>query len=274
MTATTDPPVKFDPTRTYTFDEFNLLNDWLKTHTLVIEKEPISHFELDSKGRLIPMLQTPIRKEVVVAEIARQLGSWNIQSRINGAVTTSQGGFNFSRTGGRNIRAPDVAFTPKKTYRSLSEAQLDTFKGDPFNPTFVVEVESISFKSDLETLKTKFKTDYIPAGVKLGWLVDPINKEIYIFKPYIRAVSQKLVRCTKHGWKDVSGGDILPGFQLEIWSIDEAISQDSSDSSGNDNDDDSDDEFSCAKCDEIFSDCHSFMKHFEKEHARKKRKQV
>ncbi|CAG8730509.1 10604_t:CDS:1, partial [Funneliformis mosseae] len=51
--------------------------------------------------------------EAVVAEISRQLCSWNLYTRQDGVVTTSQGRFNFQTTDGRNIRAPDVPFTPK-----------------------------------------------------------------------------------------------------------------------------------------------------------------
>jgi len=28
----------------------------------------------------------------------------------------------------------------------------------------------------------KFKTTYPPVGVELGWLVDPVNQEIYVFR--------------------------------------------------------------------------------------------
>src|SRR5205085_7869158 len=102
------------------------------------------HFELDSKGRLIPMPQTPIFKELAVGNIFGQLDRWNIRSRQNGGVTISQGGFNLSTTGGRTIRAPDVAFTPSATYRNLTQQQLMTFQGRAFHPSFVVEVEDVS----------------------------------------------------------------------------------------------------------------------------------
>src|SRR6266542_4763079 len=116
----TKPPVKYHPDHVYTFEQFELLNDWLKTNELVIDKTPISHFELDKKGRLIPLSQTPILKETAVANICGQLDRWNVQTRQNGAVTSSQGGFNVSTTGGKTIRAPDVAFTPSETYRNLT----------------------------------------------------------------------------------------------------------------------------------------------------------
>jgi len=263
-----NPPVIYHPEHSYTFEQFEELNDWLKTNELVIDEEPINHFELDSKGRLIPMPQTPYGKELAVEEIARQLGNWNIQTRQNGGVTTSQGGFNISTTGGRTIRAPDIAFTPRGTHDSLDAEQLRTFQGQPFHPTFVVEVEDVSAGPKLEKLTDKFKTEYFPAGVQLGWLLDPENKNIYVFKKNARGVARR----QNIGWRDVAGGDVLPGFVLKVWKIDQAISQLPSESSSGASDSEEVEEIDCPKCGSTFESYYSFIKHFEDEHARKKRK--
>ncbi|KAL1924423.1 uncharacterized protein VTP21DRAFT_4077 [Calcarisporiella thermophila] len=211
----------YRPDRVYTIEQFEKINDWLKTHALVIDKLPISHFEYDSKGRLIPMPQSPIRKELVVGEIFGQLRRWNIYSQQNGRPTCSQGGFNFAVLGGKEIRAPDVAFTPEGTYCALDERQLDTFQGQPFHPIFVVEVEDVSRPSKLAELTEKFKRTYFPAGVELGWLIDSKNKKIYIFKK----IRNGSVRRYSHEWKDVSGGSVLPRFKLEIQFVEDIISQ-------------------------------------------------
>jgi hypothetical protein len=43
------------------------------------------------------MQQTPLAsREAVVAEIARQLANLNVQTQQGGAVTTSQGGYDFT----------------------------------------------------------------------------------------------------------------------------------------------------------------------------------
>jgi Uma2 family endonuclease len=73
----------------------------------------------------------------------------------------------------------------------------------------------------LNELTAKFKETYFPAGVQLGWLIDPINKKIFVFK----RDRNGLVRRYSHSWSDVSGGDVLPGFLLKISNIDEAVSQ-------------------------------------------------
>jgi len=182
---------QLDLDRYYTIEEFEEINDWLKTKPVDLNEhsknrfkdlETISHFEYEN-GYLIPMPETPIEKEGAVCEISRQLANWNIQTGENGVPTTSQGGFDFSvMLGDRTIRAPDVAFTPKETYRTLSAEQLRTFRGKPFHPSFVVEVEDVSRAFKLAELTTKFKETYFPAGVDLGWLLDPINKVIFTFK--------------------------------------------------------------------------------------------
>jgi Uma2 family endonuclease len=227
MSKTEKWTFKYDPDQTYTYEEFEDINDRLKTQDVEIEGTPISHFELDAKGRLIPMPQTPIQKEIAVGAIHGLLDRWNIQAKQNGACTTSQGGFNLSTTGGKMIRAPDVAFTPREVYRSLTEQQLLTFRGEAFCPTFAVEVEDVSQGTKLSYLSNKFKDVYFPAGVQLGWLVDPINKKFYVFKKE----RGRVVRREK-GWYDgnnnatvVDGGDVLPGFQLDLWDVDEAMSQ-------------------------------------------------
>jgi hypothetical protein len=51
----------------------------------------------------------------------------------------------------------------------------------PFSLTFAVEVDDLSMTSKLNTLTSKFIDTCFPAGVRLGWLIDPINKMIYTF---------------------------------------------------------------------------------------------
>jgi hypothetical protein len=129
--------------RRYTLEEFEAINSWQKTKPVGLDEsskrhfeslDHISHFEYVS-GYLIPMPEMPIEKEAVVLEIGSQLRNWNVETRQNGVPTSSQGGFNFTfELGGRSIRAPDVAFTPKEIYRSLSVEQRRTFKGEPFHP--------------------------------------------------------------------------------------------------------------------------------------------
>jgi len=212
----------YEPCRTYSLAEFEQVNSSTRAHDVKIDT-PISHFDLDSKKHLIPMPQTPIEKEAAVLEIARHLANWNVRTGQNGLCTSSQGGFKFNGA----IRAPDVAFTPKGVYRALDEEQRRTFRGDSFSPTFAVEVEDLIATGKLLELTRKFKDTYFPAGLELGWLVDPISKEAFVFN----RDKDGTVRRHKHAWYDngtatvLEGRDTLPGFEFDLWEIDEALSQ-------------------------------------------------
>ncbi|CAJ0829798.1 13149_t:CDS:2 [Entrophospora sp. SA101] len=245
-----------DLNRTYTFEEFEFINEQLKTYTLEINETPVDLFEFN-KGKILPMPQNPISKEAVVCEISSQLRNWNVQTRENGIITTSQGGFDFNISGQRAIRAPDVAFIPKNIYRSLNHQQQWTFKGQqPFTLTCVVEVAvTQEGYQEFNDLDQKFREVYFATGssVELGWLVDPQNKQIYIY----RRRANRVVYRTSHGWNNVNGGNVLPGFTLEVEKIDDAISQKSSESSSSE----SDETINCLKCGATFSNDYTFMKH-------------
>ncbi|CAG8773430.1 15167_t:CDS:2, partial [Gigaspora rosea] len=170
-----------DLDRNYTIEEFETINKQLKNKPIEINKQPI---------------------EAVVAQIVSQLDRWNIQTRRNGIITSSQGGFDFNVSGKRTIDAPDVAFTPRRKYDSLTEEQRQTFKvGNGAKP------------SDFRRLDFKFKNDYFTEGsaVQLGWLIDPINKKIYVYR--------KGTEGEEHGWNDVSGDEVLPDFTLKVWRL-------------------------------------------------------
>ena len=223
MVSSEDCPIDYEPNHFYTIEEFLALNDWLETHEFIVDGIPISHFERESDGRLVPIPPAVFIKEAAVGEIFGQLRDWNRNNRQYGVPTTSSGGFNF----GGAIKAPDVAFTPGNVVAALDEQQLSTFQGAPFSPTFAVEVDDLSTTSTLNTLTSKFKDDYFPSGVQLGWLIDPVNKTIYTF---MRG-SDGVVQRRSHQWygsdgnaRTLKGGEVLPGFVLELEEIDDVLS--------------------------------------------------
>ncbi|PKC63911.1 hypothetical protein RhiirA1_443115 [Rhizophagus irregularis] len=107
--------------------------------------------------RLLPIPQSPIANEAVVHEISRQLGNWNVETGQNGIVTTSQGGYNFSVSGQKKIRAPHIAFIPENIYSSLNKTQLLTFLGQPFTPIFVAEYEKDDDDENITHQKCKWE---------------------------------------------------------------------------------------------------------------------
>ncbi|KAF0514293.1 zinc finger, c2h2 domain-containing protein [Gigaspora margarita] len=246
-----------DLNRSYTLEEFEFINDQLKTRTLKIEGQPVNLFDLNRNGKLIPMPQAPYYIEKVVTVIATQLQNWNIQTGKNGGVTSSQGGFDFDVGGGKTIRAPDIAYTPKEIEYRLDARQKWSFKGDPFTPLLVIEVGNILSRSKFEEMDRKFKDVYFAEGtsVQLGWLIDPENQEIHVYR--------RGRPCFNHGWKNVSGGDLLPKFILQIWKIEHAISQLKSVSPVPDNNT----PYNCPVCSKNLTGIYELMQHIENNHV-------
>ena len=76
-------------------------------------------------------------------------------------------------------------------------------------PDFVIELRS---KSDnLRKLRNKM-SEYIESGVRLGWLIDPYEKRVHIY----RADESVEILENPH---QVSGEDVLPGFELDLTEI-------------------------------------------------------
>jgi Uma2 family endonuclease len=73
-------------------------------------------------------------------------------------------------------------------------------------PDFVIELRS---KTDrIKPLQTKME-EYRAAGVKLGWLIDPFKKTVYVYRP--SSDVETLSNPTS-----VSGDPTLPGFKLDL----------------------------------------------------------
>jgi Uma2 family endonuclease len=125
-----------------------------------------------------------------------------------------QGGFGIafdSSTGfrlpnGAN-RSPDAAWVQPKRWQSLTPQQRKGFL--PICPDFVIELRSQS--DNLAQLRAKMQ-EYIENGAKLGWLIDPQNQRVEIYRPdeEIEILDNPI---------SLSGETVLPGFVLNLTSI-------------------------------------------------------
>ena len=106
------------------------------------------------------------------------------------------------------IRGPDAAWIRKEKLRPFSKEELEKF--GHFCPNFVAEIRSPSDR--IKHLQKKM-AEYIANGAELGWLIDPFETTVYIYRPG---------EPVKHLKKPVtiSGDPILCGFifnLVEIW---------------------------------------------------------
>jgi Uma2 family endonuclease len=101
-------------------------------------------------------------------------------------------------------RSPDLAWIKRSRWEALTEAEKEKFP--PLCPDFVVELRS---RSDaLETLQEKIQ-EYIANGALLGWLIDPKEKKVYIYRPSAEV-------CCLENPDTISGDPVLPGFVLDL----------------------------------------------------------
>jgi Uma2 family endonuclease len=106
-------------------------------------------------------------------------------------------------------RSPDLAWVTRARWQALTAEEQEEFP--PLCPDFVVELRSRS--DDLATLQAKMQ-EYMANGAQLGWLIDPQEKTVYIYRPNAE------VSCLANPMT-ISGEPLLPGFTLnvpQLWS--------------------------------------------------------
>lgn len=118
-------------------------------------------------------------------------------------------GIGFDSSGGfilpnRAMRSPDLAWVERSRWEGLKREERKKFV--PLCPDFAVELRSPSDR--LRDVQAKME-EYIENGLKLGWLIDPLEKRVYIYRPGMPVERLDDPRT-------VSGDPFLPGFVLEV----------------------------------------------------------
>lgn len=159
--------------------------------------------ELTKNGELNVMPPTGFETSDRNLEILLQLGIWAKKSKT-GKATESNAGFVLPNGA---TYAPDAAWTSNKRLAKFTEKEKKKFL--PLCPDFVIELRSSS--DNLKELQAKMK-EYLENGARLGWLIDPKAKKVYVYRPN---------RKTKilDNPNTVSGGDVLVGFELDLTEI-------------------------------------------------------
>lgn len=103
------------------------------------------------------------------------------------------------------VRSPDACWVTRERWRKLTEQEKKRFP--PLTPDFVAEIRSEN--DSRENLEAKMK-EYIDQGAHLGWLFDPQEREVLIYR---RDGSVQ----TLAGWTQVLDGEaVLPGFRFDL----------------------------------------------------------
>lgn len=159
--------------------------------------------ELTSEGDLIIMSPTGGKTGIRNSELIAQLVMWN---RASGSGKVFDSSTVFALPNGAQ-RSPDLAWVRNERWEALTEEQQEKFP--PLCPDFVVELRSRT--DSLKTLQAKLQ-EYIDNGAQLGWLIDPLEKRVHIYR------SSAAVEILDNP-QSVSGEPILLGFTLDMQSL-------------------------------------------------------
>jgi Uma2 family endonuclease len=157
-------------------------------------------FERTVKGELI--IRSPVGGESGnrEAELIIDLGVWNRQTGLGYTFSSSTV---FKLPNGAD-RSPDAAWIRRERWEALTPEQRRKFP--PIAPDFVIELRSAT--DNLEMLQQKMR-EYLDAGVRLGWLINPQQQQVEIYR-----VGQEVE--VRNLPAELSGEDVLPGFSLSL----------------------------------------------------------
>lgn len=166
-------------------------------------ENPNTRFEKTKEGKLIIMSPTGSSTGAKNSSLLIQVGNWNLSTR-KGKVFDSSTGFKFLDGA---VRSPDVSWIELSRWRELTPEQQEGFA--PIDPDFVIELRSPS--DDLPQLQQKME-EYLSCGVKLGWLINPEDKQVEIYR-------QGQDKEVLDNPQELSGEDILPNLVVDLSEI-------------------------------------------------------
>jgi Uma2 family endonuclease len=188
---------------------------------LVVDFSPlatkVSDEEFAELCRLNPELQIERTSEgelVIVAPTGGKTGRRNFKLIAAFALWAENDGTGqsfdsstlFSLPNGAR-RSPDLSWIRNARWDALTLQQQEQFP--PLCPDFVVELRSRT--DSLKSLQAKME-EYIANSAQLGWLIDPLERKVHIFRPGLAAE-------ILNDPETVSGEPLLKGFILELRSL-------------------------------------------------------
>ena len=133
------------------------------------------HFERTPEGALHIMAPASPDADDIAADFTRQVGNWAHIIHFGTTYGSSPG---FTMPDG-SVREPDAAWISDERLAALPpRGQRPAFPA--VVPDLVIEVCS---PSDRLTQQQRKMREWIAYGARLGWLIDPGNSRIYIYRP-------------------------------------------------------------------------------------------
>jgi Uma2 family endonuclease len=192
-----DSPIRFQPARRMSDDEYFAF----------CAANPELRIERTAEGEIVIMPPTGFETGDQNADLTMQLRIWAKRDGRGRAVDSS---VEYILPGGA-ARSPDASWVPRSRLAKLTALQKKKFLR--LCPDFVVELRSPSDR--LPGLQAKMR-EWIENGAKLGWLIDPSTRTVYVYRP--GRTTERLIDPRR-----VEGEPPVEGFVLEmadIWNPD------------------------------------------------------
>ena len=158
------------------------------------------NFEMSAEGELIVMAPTNSDTGACNFEAAGELRNWARKDRRGIGCDSSTG---FVLPNGAR-RSPDASWTLKSRVDQLGARKRKSFWH--LCPDFVMEVRSDSDR--LKPLQRKM-AEYLSQGAQLGWLIDPQNRSVTIYRPNGEVE-------TRTGINQIEGEGPVASFVLDL----------------------------------------------------------
>lgn len=124
-----------------------------------------------------------------------------VRERRLGVVLCGDPGFLLSRSPD-TLRGPDLAFVGRERFEAVG----DVTTAFPGAPDLAVEVLSPNDRPGDVHAKV---ADYLAAGTRLVWIVDPEARSVLVYPPLL---APRVLQAS-----DVlDGGEVLPGFSVQV----------------------------------------------------------
>ena len=167
------------------------------------QANPTLRFERHATGAIIVIPPAGLVTSHRNSKLTAAIHAW-AERDGTGIVADSSGGFVLPNGA---TRSPDVAWIRRDRLAGLTERETDRFV--PLCPDFVVELRSPSDR--LADLQAKMN-EYVANGSRLGWLVDPLERTVTVYRP--DAAPESLAQPDQ-----VNGAPELPGLVVALGGV-------------------------------------------------------
>jgi Uma2 family endonuclease len=167
------------------------------------EQNPTLRMEREPDGTVT--LMSPVKKGSSRRESGLHglLFIWNMQ-HSNGEVYGPNGSYDLPNGA---TKMPDVSWISPERLAGQPDDEEDYIK---VMPDFVAEIRSAS--DNIARLQKKMTDTWMANGVRLGWLIDPYEEKVYLY----RAGAPAPEVISGFSGRHLSGESVMPGFSLPL----------------------------------------------------------